>query len=76
MYMSPDRGFEFRTLSGLVKSLHKIDLHSFILNIIITRKGNPELLGPALDCMSAIDKKSAYIFCKYNCIDLPHGQDS
>ena len=26
--------------------------------------------------MSAIDKKSAYIFCKDNCIGLPHEQES
>ena len=41
-----------------------------------TRKEDPELWGPALGCMSAIDKKSAYIFYKDSCIGLPHGQES
>ena len=41
-----------------------------------TRKGVPDLRGPALGCMSAIDKTSAYIFCKDNCIGPPHGQES
>ena len=36
-------------------------------------KGVPELRGPALGCMSAIDENATYIFCKDNCIDLPHG---
>ena len=40
-----------------------------------TRKGVPKLQGPILCCMSVIDKKLAYIFCKDNCIDLPHGQE-
>ena len=29
----------------------------------------------ASGCMSAVDKKSAYIFCKDNCIGLPHGHE-
>ena len=41
-----------------------------------TRKGVPELRGPALSCMSAIDNNSANIFCKDNCISLPHGPES
>ena len=33
----------------------RIDDH----NLFITRKGVPELRGPALGCMSAMDKNSA-----------------
>ena len=46
------------------------------INLEITRKGVPKLRGAALGCMSAIDKKSAYIFCKDNCIGLTRGQES
>ena len=45
------------------------------LKLYATRKGVPDLRGPALGCMSAADKTSAYIVCKDNCIG-PHGQES
>ena len=38
-----------------------------IYRLIIIRKGVPELQGPALVCLSDIDKK---------CIGLPHGPKS
>ena len=54
--------------------LHKRNANT--LNYFETRKGVPKLQGPALGCMSAIDKNSASIFCKDNCIGRPHGQES
>ena len=50
----------------------------------VTNDGNDLFLdkfnnGPQEDATafkSAIDKKMAYIFCKDNCIGLPHEQES
>ena len=39
-----------------------------ILDVIETRKLVPKLRGPALVCLSAIDKKN-------QCIGLPHGPE-
>ena len=56
--------------------LYHFLLQSTLVNIAqLTREGVPELQGPASGCMSAIDRKSAYIFCKENCIGLHHGQE-
>ena len=42
---------------------------------ILTRKGVPELQGPALVFLSALDKTIGLIFCKHNCIGFPHGPE-
>ena len=42
------------------------------------RTGDPKLRGPALFCLSVIDKKNRLIFSKHNSvhIGLPHGPQS
>ena len=45
--------------------------------MIKARTGVPELRGPALVCLSAIDKKIGSLFCiAYNCIGISHGPES
>ena len=46
------------------------------ININKTERAVSEIRGPALGFMSDIDKNSAYIFCKDNCIGLPQGPKS
>ena len=43
---------------------------------IQTRTGVSELRDLGLFGLSAIDKQLALIFCKHNCIGLPHGPES
>ena len=40
-----------------------------------TRTGVSKLRGPALGCLSA-RQKCGLIFCKHNCISLPHRPES
>ena len=44
--------------------------------MIKARTGIPELRGPALVCLSAIDKKSVSICIVYNFIGLTYGLES
>ena len=41
-----------------------------------TKKGVPEIRGPALVCLGALDNKNCLIFCKHNCIGFPRGTES
>ena len=65
------------TIVTLFKSdIFKSDIEHICVKLRSARKGVPELRGPALVCLSALDKKIGLLFCKHSCIGFPHGPES
>ena len=64
------------TIVTLFTPIFKSDIEHICVKLRSTRRGVPELRGPALVCLSALDKKIGLLFCKHSCIGFSHGPES